>query len=240
MVGFRGEKAMRFWRSFTGGRSVDTRNPHEGDLELARAWLRSRLESLHIDLRVIEALMSVRREEFTLPENRPNAYDDEAMSIGHGQTISQPSLVARMVEHMRVEPGHVVLDVGTGSGYQAAILARLAERVVGVEREPALCQQAKERLAALGYGNVEVYETGHELGWPEGGPYDSIVVGAAAPKIPDSLVKQLKIGGRLVIPVGDREQQIIAVVTKTTDGVDVAHKEYVRFVPLIGEDAWDS
>jgi protein-L-isoaspartate(D-aspartate) O-methyltransferase len=208
-------------------------------MRLAKAWLRARLESLRVSPDVIEAVMSVPREEFCLPEYRQWAYNDDAMPVGAGQTISQPSLVARMVEAMRIQPEHTVLDVGTGSGYQAAILSRIAKRVIGVEREPELTRTAAAALARLGYTNVEVHQAGDELGWPGDAPYDSIVVGAAAPNIPDALVRQLKAGGRLVIPVGGREQQYVMVVVRTPEGTHVERHEPVRFVPLIGEGAWN-
>lgn len=234
---------MRFWRSASeglrGGRVSDTRNPYAGDVERARQWLKERLERLGVSEKVAGAVLSVRRESFALPEHEEWAYDDEAMPIGFGQTISQPSLVARMVDAMRIQSEHTVLDVGTGSGYQAAILSHLAKRVVSVEREPGLVEVATERLSRLGYRNVEVHAVGSELGWPADAPYDSIVVGAAAPNVPDALVEQLTVGGRLVIPVGDREQQTLTVALRTPAGTDIEEYEPVRFVPLIGSGAWD-
>lgn len=222
------------------GRQVDTRNPHigDGDFERARDWLRNTLLTAGVSARVVEAMLRVRREEFVLASERAYAYDDWSMAIGHRQAISQPSLVARMIDELRTEPDHAVLDVGTGSGYQAAVLSGLAERVVTVERVPQLTEQARLLLARLGYGNVETHQAGEELGWPEDAPYDGIIVGAGAPSLPRSLVEQLVVGGRMVIPVGPAAQQEVRVVVRTQSGFETRASEPVRFVPLIGKGAW--
>lgn len=143
-----------------------------------------------------------------------------------------------MIDLLKTQPHHSVLDVGTGSGYQAAILSLLAETVISTERIPALCDEAAALLQELGYRNVHVFDAGNELGWPELAPYDGIIVGAAAPQIPESLVEQLKIGGRLVIPVGTRDEQEVIVIERTDSGIKKELHEPVRFVPLIGRGAW--
>jgi protein-L-isoaspartate(D-aspartate) O-methyltransferase len=184
-------------------------------------------------------MMQVPREEFIPETDRAWAYDDTSLPIGYSQTISQPSLVGRMIDLARTAPEHTVLDIGTGSGYQAAILSLLVKKVVGVERVPELAEEASARLAKLGYTNVEVHEAGDELGWREGGPYDSIIVGAASPEVPQALTDQLKVGSRLVIPVGSMYQQHVLVVVKTPSGVETERREPVRFVPLVGKGAWE-
>ena len=201
-------------------------------------WLRSRLLAAGVSKGVVAAMMTVPREEFVPPYDRSRAYDDWSLPIGHGQTISQPTLVGKMIDDMEPGPEHVVLDIGTGSGYQAAILSRLVKRVVSVERVPALASAAAERLKRLGFDNIELHLAGAELGWPEDAPYDGTVVGAAAPEVPETLVQQLKIGGKLVMPVGTAEQQDVYIVTRTETGRHIAKKTPVRFVPLIGKGAF--
>ncbi len=197
-----------------------------------------KLRQAQVSERVIDAMMEVPRERFVPPGLGSYAWLDESLPIGNGQTISQPSLVGRMIDQLRSEPDHRVLDVGTGSGYQAAILSLLVAEVVSVERVQALCIAAKERLDELGYRNISVFDAGDELGYPELAPYDGIIVGAAAPEVPDSLVHQLKVGGRLVVPVGSREEQQVILVERTRFGAREELHEPVRFVPLIGEGAW--
>ena len=199
--------------------------------------LKSRRE---IDPRVIDATLSVPREEFVPETNRRRATCDRALSIGKGQTISQPSLVALMISELGLATdASRVLDVGCGSGYQTAILSLLAEHVVAVERIDELGDAARVRLARLGYHNIEVVPASNDvLGCPELGPYDGIIVGASAPDVPQSLVDQLKPGGRMVIPVGTRQRQRVATITRTNDGVDVSYGVECVFVPLIGPEAW--
>lgn len=204
----------------------------------SRARLLSRLQSDGVSERVISAMMMVDREKFVPPALRQYAWSDESLPIGDGQTISQPSLVARMIDELRVQPDQKVLDVGTGSGYQAAILSLLAMEVVSVERIPALCLAASRTLHGLGYSNVKVFDAGDDLGWPCLAPYDGIVVGAASPQVAEALIEQLAIGGRLVIPVGNRELQDLTLVERTGQGAITKKLEPVRFVPLIGEGAW--
>ena len=222
-----------------GGRPVDTRNPFHGNRGASKRWLKGRLLAEGVSEAVTAAVMKVPREEFVSPEDRQWAYEDASMAIGSGQTISQPSLVGRMIDALRISPEHTVLDVGTGSGYQAAALSLLARRVVSVERVPELAESARQRLARLGFSNIEVHAVGDELGWPAGAPYDGIIVGAAAPEVPQSLVEQLKVDGRLVIPVGAREHQEVLLAHRTEDGYEIKRLEPVRFVPLIGKGAWE-
>jgi len=202
------------------------------------AALLRRLRSARVSERVASAMMLVPRDRFVPEGMRRYAWEDASLPIGNGQTISQPSLVGRMIDLLHTGPKHRVLDVGTGSGYQAAILSLLVAEVVGVERVHELRVAASALLAELGYENVRVFDAGDELGWPELAPYDAIIVGAAAPDVPDLLVRQLKIGGRLVIPIGSRDQQDVVVIERTGTGTRRETHEPVRFVPLIGEGAW--
>lgn len=204
----------------------------------ARLGLLRRMREAGVSERVTNAVMQVPRDRFVLPELKQYAWIDESLPIGNGQTISQPSLVGRMIDQLKIQANHRVLDIGTGSGYQAAILSLLCETVVSVERVPALCAKAAQLLEELGYPNVQVFDTGDELGWPDLALYDGIIVGAAAPEIPDSLIQQLKVGGRLVIPVGSRDEQQVIVIERTETGTKEERYEPVRFVPLIGEGAW--
>ena len=182
----------------------------------------------------------VPRELFVPPELRHRAYTNEPLPIGHGQTISQPLMTAVMTSVLQPAATDRVLEVGTGSGYQAAVLAVLAHRgsVVTVERIPSLTRHAAELLRFLGLDNVEVEPAGPSLGCPEKAPYDAILVTAAAPQLPQSLLKQLAVGGRLVIPVGSREEQELVLAIRTGEGVSIKYKGPCRFVPLVGEEAW--
>ncbi len=210
----------------------------EIDFAMARLAMVEGLRSEIGDERVLRAVARVPREEFVPPEYRHLAYQDRPIPIGYGQTISQPLMVAMMTELLHLKGHEKVLEVGTGSGYQAAILAELAARVETVERVPELAEIATERLRRLGYTNVVVHVAGGALGWPEEAPYDGILVTAGAPRVPRPLVEQLAIGGRLVIPVGRRQIQQLLSVTRQPDGVKVRRHGPCRFVPLIGEQAW--
>jgi protein-L-isoaspartate(D-aspartate) O-methyltransferase len=190
------------------------------------------------DERVLQAFAVVPRERFVPADFRARAYEDHPLAIGHGQTISQPMMVALMLQEMALTGEEKVLDIGTGSGYQAALLSRMAKQVVGVELVPELAERARRVLSELGYDNVQVHLAGAELGRPEDAPYDAIVVAAASPRVPQSLVAQLAMNGRLVLPVGPRERQELVVVTSTPEGLQVVRQGACSFVPLIGEEAF--
>jgi protein-L-isoaspartate(D-aspartate) O-methyltransferase len=185
------------------------------------------------DRRVLAAMQSVPRERFVEPDQASQAYDDRPLSIGAGQTISQPYMVALMTEAARLNRRSRVLEVGTGSGYQAAVLARLACHVWTVERLPALAAGAARRLAALGIRNVTVQVADGWDGYPAAAPYDAIVVAAAAPEVPAALPDQLARGGRLVIPVGPPDHQRLLVLTRTDEGMDARVVCGCVFVPLV-------
>ncbi|MQG64746.1 MAG: protein-L-isoaspartate(D-aspartate) O-methyltransferase [SAR202 cluster bacterium] len=189
---------------------------------------------------VVRAMERVPREEFVSARDRPRAYRDEPLSIGEDQTISQPYIVALITEALRLQPTNWVLELGTGSGYQAAVLAELVPdgNVVTVELVPSLAQQARETLAGLGYGNIVVEESTGSLGCPRLGPYDAIVVSAAAPTLSPTLLSQLALGGRLVVPVGSRDQQELVCALRTGEGISLRMLGPCRFVPLIGHDAF--
>lgn len=189
---------------------------------------------------VLEAMRSVPREAF-VPENlRPYAYDDGPLPIGEGQTISQPYIVAFMIDACRLEGGEKALEIGTGSGYAAAVLSRIACEVYTVERIGSLAERAAELLKTLGYSNVQVLHADGTLGWKEHAPYDAIIVSAGGPDVPDSLREQLKIGGRLVIPVGIHPhiQELVRVTRVSEDEFRSEDIAGVRFVPLVGEEGW--
>ncbi len=190
------------------------------------------------DTRVLDAIRRVPREEFVDRDIRHAAYENRPLPIGHGQTISQPLIVALMTQALLLTGEEKVLEVGTGSGYQAAVLSLLARQVVTVERVAPLAQAAAERLERLGYRNVEVHVVEEVLGWPDGAPYDAIVVAAAAPEVPLALLNQLAAGGRLVIPVGARDLQELVRIVKTPDGAQRHNLGPCRFVPLLGSSAW--
>ena len=192
------------------------------------------------DPRVLATMASVPRERFVSEDLRPSAYENRPLPIGHGQTISQPLIVAMMTEALRLTGEEKVLELGTGSGYQAAILAELAAEVVTVERIAALAERAAAVLAELGYHNVRVHVAGETLGWPEEAPYDGIVVTAGAPEVPRVLLNQLAPDGRLVIPVGARDVQELLLVAKTARGLTTRRLGPCRFVPLVGNSAWST
>ena len=189
---------------------------------------------------VIRAMEQVPRDLFVPQDSRHMAYLDLPLSIGEEQTISQPYIVAMMTEALELSGGDRVLEIGTGSGYQTAILSALTPRgrVVSMERVPALMQQARQRLQELGYRNVEVQQAGSSLGCPSKGPYDAIIVAAAAPRLPESLLSQLAIGGRLVIPVGTLSQQELVQARRTDEGLSLRVLGPCRFVPLLGAEAF--
>ncbi len=209
------------------------------DLERARQSLLNYLDHEIADNRVVDAMRRVPREAFVSQEQYHAAYDDRPLSIGFGQTISQPFIVALMVQALELRGDEKVLELGTGSGYEAAILAELAQKVVTVECIPELAGSAKQVLDKLGYSNIEVHVAGRTLGWPEGAPYDAIIVSAGAPTVPQVLLEQLTWNGRLVIPVGSRWQQELLRVTKLRKGNEIENLGGCYFVPLIGEGAWE-
>jgi protein-L-isoaspartate(D-aspartate) O-methyltransferase len=190
------------------------------------------------DEEVLRAMGRVPRELFVPEAERRRAYGDAALPIGHGQTISQPYMVAVIVEALTVRPGSRVLDVGAGSGYQAAVLAELGAEVVAIERIPELAEQARANLVAAGFEGVEVVVGDGTLGWPERAPYDGIAVAAAAPAFPQTLYEQLRPGGRLVVPVGGPRAQRLEVIVRSPEGPAVLHSVPCRFVPLVGEEGY--
>ena len=208
------------------------------DFSLARHQLVDHLRREVRDERVLSAMSRVPREMFVPSGYWHAAYEDRPLPIGQGQTISQPLIVAMMTEALDLEGNENVLEVGTGSGYQAAILAELARWVVTVERHSELAQKATEILKKLGYSNVEVHLAEARLGWPPKAPYDAIVVSAGAPTVPKDLLDQLAIGGRLIIPVGPRYEQNLLKVAKNEHGTSIEDLGPCRWVPLIGDAAW--
>ncbi|HMT11800.1 MAG TPA: protein-L-isoaspartate(D-aspartate) O-methyltransferase [Ignavibacteria bacterium] len=189
------------------------------------------------DERVLKAIYDIPREKFISSALRRFAYDDNALPIECAQTISQPFTVAFMTQVMEVQPGDRILEIGTGSGYQAAVLSRLGAEVYSVERIEKLHENAKSLLAELGY-NVFLKLDDGTLGWKEFAPYDKIIVTAGAPDIPNHLVEQLAGNGKLIVPVGDQQSQRLLVVTNLEEGLAKKYYDYFKFVPLIGEDGW--
>lgn len=192
------------------------------------------------DKEVLEAMETVPREVFIAHDLAEFAYDDRPLPIEEGQTISQPYIVALMAEAMHLRPADTVLEIGTGSGYAAAVLSRIVKKVYTVERHRVLANLAEERLAKQGYDNVMVLCGDGTLGWPEHAPFDAVVVTAGAPSVPQSLVRQLVIGGRLVIPVGSglHQQQLLRITRTSNEQTATEKLGGVRFVPLIGEEGW--
>ena len=188
------------------------------------------------DARVLDAMRRVPREAFVEPADHARAYADQALPIP--ETISQPYMVAAMTEALALGGAERVLEIGTGSGYQTAILAALAREVISIERHQLLADQARTRLAALGYENVDVRVGDGSLGYPAGAPYDAILVAAAAPRIPDALKTQLADGGRLAIPVGPQGRQELTIVRRHGDQFTESRREGCVFVPLVGEEGW--
>ncbi len=191
-----------------------------------------------VDEAVLEAMERVPRELFVPEPERSRAYDDAALPLAHGQTISQPYMVARIAEALATRAGDRVLDVGTGSGYQAAVLAELGANVLTIERIPELAERARESLAAAGYERVEVVVGDGTLGVPERAPFDAIAVAAAAPGLPETLYEQLRPRGRLVVPVGGPRAQRLEVIVRSPEGPAVVHSVPCRFVPLLGEEGF--
>ena len=192
------------------------------------------------DENVLRAMRTVARERFIPDAELRDAYWDGALPIGQGQTISQPYIVARMCEAAHVSPGSRILDVGTGSGYQAAVLAEMGADVVSIEREALLADHAQQVLQDLGYDNVTIIVGDGSVGYLDRAPYDAIIVAAASPAAPAALLTQLKNGGRLVIPVGARETQRLRVYRRVDNKFEAEDLDRCIFVPLIGEEGWSS
>ena len=188
--------------------------------------------------RVLAAMETVPRHRFVAADLRDHAYEDSPLSIGRGQTISQPYMVALMTENVAPGPDDRVLEVGTGSGYQTAILAELAREVYSIEKIPELAERAEGLLSRLGYENVSIRVGDGSEGWGEEAPFDAIVVTAGAPEIPAPLVEQLGVGGRLVVPVGSAHHQVLNIIRKEPEGVRKAEGTGCVFVPLIGTFGW--
>jgi protein-L-isoaspartate(D-aspartate) O-methyltransferase len=209
------------------------------DVAMQQLELRRGLESRGIrDPRVLDAIQHTRRDLFVPERMRQYAYEDDALPIGHAQTISQPYIVALMTQAAELTGNEIVLEVGTGSGYQAAILSQLCRQVVTIERIAELAEPARRVLEELGVENVTFVTGDGTLGCPEFAPYDAILVTAAAPMTPAPLYEQLKIGGRLIIPVGSEEMQELECVVKTEDEPEIHPLCGCRFVKLIGEHGW--
>ena len=183
---------------------------------------------------VLQAMKRVPRHLFVPEDERPFAYDDRPLPIGRGQTISQPYIVGYMTEALQVEPSHTVLEIGTGSGYQAAVLAEIVKQVYSIEIVAELAAGARRALAQAGYPNVDVRTGNGYLGWPEHAPFDRIMITAAPPEIPPALVDQLAVGGIMVAPVGTSFQELV-VINKTPDGITEKRTIEVRFVPMVSK-----
>jgi protein-L-isoaspartate(D-aspartate) O-methyltransferase len=192
------------------------------------------------DLAVLHAIDEVPRHRFVPTGVRHRAYEDSSLPIGSGQTISQPSIHARYLELLHLTGGERVLEIGTGSGYQTALLARMTAQVFSVERIGALLDRARDVLGEIGVRNVSFLLGDGTLGWRQYGPYDAILVSAAAPTVPPAYVEQLADGGRLLIPLGEREEQILNVITRRGDALEQVEAGPVRFVPLLGKESWES
>jgi protein-L-isoaspartate(D-aspartate) O-methyltransferase len=197
------------------------------------AMVRDQLRARDItDPRVLDVMSRVPRHLFVAEDQQARAYDDHPLPIGHGQTISQPYIVAFMSQALRVQPDHKVLEIGTGSGYQAAVLAELAKEVYSIEIVQPLGERARSTLAALGYRNIHVRIGDGYLGWPEEAPFDRIIVTAAPVEVPAALVEQLEVGGLMAIPVGDVMQEL-RILRKTALGLETLETMPVRFVPMV-------
>jgi protein-L-isoaspartate(D-aspartate) O-methyltransferase len=193
-----------------------------------------------VEPEILRAFDDVPRHLFVPTGVRHRAYEDAPLPIGSGQTISQPYIHARYLQVLALRGTERVLEIGTGSGYQTALLARLAEQVFTIERIPALLERAREILQQIGVRNVSFLLGDGSVGWRDYAPYDAILVGAAAPDVPRPLVEQLADGGRMLIPIGDREEQVLALVTRRGDRTERKDLAPVRFVPLLGSHGWDT
>jgi protein-L-isoaspartate(D-aspartate) O-methyltransferase len=215
--------------------TMDSSDPVAARARMVEQQLRSRGIR---DERVLQAFTEVQRHRFVEPALRDSAYGDHALPIGLAQTISQPYMVALMTEALRPEAGDRILEIGTGSGYQAAILSRLVRTVFTIERIPALAQRAQQTLSEMGIGNVIQRMGDGSVGWSQYAPYDGIVVTAGAPRIPESLLAQLAVGGRLVVPIGSEGGQVLRIVERQAEGFREEETCLCSFVPLIGKEGW--
>jgi protein-L-isoaspartate(D-aspartate) O-methyltransferase len=219
--------------------------PRESDRDDAQRQARTRMVEDQIaargvkDSRVLAAMRAVPRHRFVPPDQADAAYQDRPLPIGFGQTISQPYIVAFMTEALQLSPSHRVLEVGTGSGYQAAVLAEIVKEVHTIEIVPGLADRSRKLLSELGYGNVRVVTGDGYAGLPQHAPFDRIIVTAAPEHVPQPLVDQLAVGGRMIIPVGGGWRQQLQVLTKTAEGVAVKPTLDVLFVPLTRSDRKD-
>ncbi len=209
------------------------------DFEAARARLIEHLSAEIKDKRVLAVMAHIPRERFVPPESRHLAYEDIPLPIGLEQTISQPFIIALMTGALELTGSEKVLEIGTGSGYQAALLAELAGLVITVERLPPLAKAANRVLNSLGYSNIEIHLAEETMGWLRGAPYDAIMVTAGAPRVPPDLLAQLAVGGRMVIPVGSRYLQELCKITRHRKRNKVQNLGGCRFVSLIGKNAWE-
>jgi protein-L-isoaspartate(D-aspartate) O-methyltransferase len=191
------------------------------------------------DERLLAAMSKVPRHEFVSQQNWNEAYADHPIPIAEKQTTSQPYMIAAMIQAAEIKPEDCVLEIGAGSGYQTALLAELASQVFAVERYPSLTETAQRTLERLGYRNAKIITGDGSLGLPEAAPFDAIIVSAAAPRLPPALVEQLAVAGRLIVPVGESEQQVVQLLQKNADGsTSIRTLEGCRFVPLIGEQGF--
>jgi protein-L-isoaspartate(D-aspartate) O-methyltransferase len=222
--------------------SLKPSSPISSDLDLAgrrQHMVETQLRQRGIrDELVLAAMARVPRHEFVSESYRDRAYDDSPLPIGYGQTISQPYMVALMLENLALAPNHTVLEIGTGSGYQTALLAELAAHVDSMDRQPGLTAAAKAILQRLGYTNLTIRTGDGSLGMPDRAPFDAIIVSAAAPQLPPALFDQLREGGRLVVPVGSVDTQLLQVVAKQQGTPVIQFQIGCRFVPLIGDQGY--
>jgi len=212
-------------------------NPDKARLKMVEGQIAARGIA---DARVLEAIRKIPRHLFIEEALSDRAYDDSALPIGEKQTISQPFIVALMTQALALQATDKILEIGTGSGYQTAILAELAARVYSIERVKSLAQRSRERLDRLGYRNVAVRNSDGTYGWGEAAPFDAILVAAGSPSIPSMLVEQLREGGRLVIPVGDRNAQVLQLGVKQRGQLVLSCLTDCTFVPFIGAFAWSA
>ncbi len=242
-----GSKCLRSWNArrpdarLTGTHAMSAIRPlsEEGYAELRRAMVETQIRKRGIRVeRVLQAMQNVPRHEFVACDWKNHAYADEALPIGEGQTISQPYIVALMCAALQLKGDEKVLEIGTGCGYEAAVLSCLAHEVHTVECRTELASVAAERLRILGCGNVHVHRADGSLGLAAYAPYHGIVVAAAAPQVPEPLTQQLAGGGRMIVPVGEAEHQVLMLLTRRGENFYCERRDRCRFVPLVGRYGW--